>query len=77
MEFGEHLRELMLALGLDAEQLAQRCRLSVDVIRELELGQHPADFDTLTELAAGLGMRLSVIFQLWEAQALERQRALD
>jgi transcriptional regulator with XRE-family HTH domain len=71
VELGHHLRELRLAQGLDAEQLAQRCRLSADVIRELELGQHRADLDTLMELAVALGIRLSVIFKLWEAQALE------
>ena len=64
LELGTQLRDLRLALGLDMQQLAQRCRLDVVVIRELELGQHRADVDTLRELAAALGVRLSVIFTL-------------
>jgi transcriptional regulator with XRE-family HTH domain len=71
VELGRHLRELRLALGLDAEQLAERGRLSAEVIAELELGQHDADVDTLRALADALGIRLSVIFMLWEARAFE------
>lgn len=70
VQLGLHLRDLRLALGLDEGQLAQRCRLGAEVIGELELGEHPADVETLRELAGALGVRLSVIFMLWESQAL-------
>lgn len=71
VELGVHLRELRLALGLDPEQLAARCHLGAGVIRELERGEHPADLDTLYELAGALGIRLSVIFKLLEAEAVQ------
>ncbi|WP_052549037.1 helix-turn-helix domain-containing protein [Enhygromyxa salina] len=68
LELGRHLRELRQALALSVQQVAARCRLDVAVIRELELGQHAADLDTLRELAGALGAPLSLIFMLWEAQ---------
>ncbi|WP_181233445.1 helix-turn-helix domain-containing protein [Enhygromyxa salina] len=68
---GRHLRDLRLALNLEIEQLTERCRLDAEVIHALERGEHPADLDTLTELAGGLGIPLHMIFTMWEAQALE------
>lgn len=57
--------------GLTAEQLARRSGLEVGVIEALEHGEHGADVATLRRVAVGLGIRVGVIFALWERRALE------
>jgi transcriptional regulator with XRE-family HTH domain len=69
-ELGHLLRELRCMQGLDVEQLARRSALDVDVIVALEQGRHGADVATLRRLAVGLGMRVGVIFTLWERRSL-------
>lgn len=58
--------------GLATEQLARRSGLEVPVIDALEQGQHGADVATLRQVAVGLGIRVGVIFTLWEQRSLER-----
>lgn len=65
-QLGAHLRELRLAIGLDLDELARRCGLSVEAIQAIEAGTHQADVRSLRLLASGLGMRVGVIFSLWE-----------
>jgi transcriptional regulator with XRE-family HTH domain len=72
VQLGRHLRELRCTLGLEVAQLAQRCGLDEQVIEALELGHHGADVATLRTLAKGLGVRVGVIFALWERQALRQ-----
>jgi DNA-binding XRE family transcriptional regulator len=69
-ELGRLLRELRCMQGLEPEQLARRSGLDADVIDALEQGRHGADVATLRRLAIGLGMRVGVIFTLWERRSL-------
>jgi DNA-binding XRE family transcriptional regulator len=76
-ELGHLLRELRCMQGLEMDQLARRSGLNADVIAALENGSHGADVATLRRLAIGLGMRVGVIFTLWERRSLavaERDR---
>jgi transcriptional regulator with XRE-family HTH domain len=56
--------------GLEMDQLARRSGLDADVIDALEHGRHGADVATLRRVATGLGIRVGVIFTLWERQSL-------
>jgi ribosome-binding protein aMBF1 (putative translation factor) len=69
-ELGKLLRELRCMQGLEIEQLARRSGLGADVIDALEHGRHGADVATLRRLAIGLGMRVGVIFTLWERRSV-------
>jgi hypothetical protein len=73
-QLGRLLRELRCIQGLEAEQLACRSGLETRVIEALEHGQHGADVATLRRVAVGLGIRVGVIFMLWERQALDVTR---
>lgn len=74
---GAHLRDLRVAIGFELEELSTRSGLSVEAIRAIEVGAHQADVHTLRRLAAGLGMRLGVIFSLWERGGLASLLARD
>lgn len=56
--------------GLETEQLARRSGLESNVIDALEHGQHGADVATLRRIAIGLGIRVGVIFTMWEQRTL-------
>jgi hypothetical protein len=70
-QLGRLLRELRCMQGLETQQLAYRSGLDVDVIDALEHGRHGADVATLRRVAVGLGIRVGVIFMLWERRALD------
>lgn len=66
VQLGALLRELRGLIGIDLEELSARCGLSVEALAAIEAGAHQADVHTLRLVAAGLGIRLGVIFSLWE-----------
>ena len=69
-QLGQHLRQLRLISGLELDELADRSGISVDDLDALERGRHGADVATLRRLAAGLGVRVGMIFALWERRSL-------
>lgn len=69
-QLGRLLHELRRMQGLETEQLAYRSGLEPNVIEALEHGEHGADVATLRRVAVGLGIRVGVIFMLWERRAL-------
>jgi DNA-binding XRE family transcriptional regulator len=71
-QLGRLLRELRCMQGLEVEQLAWRSGLEVETIDALEQGLHGADVATLRRVATGLGIRVGVIFTLWERRSLVR-----
>jgi hypothetical protein len=71
VQLGRLLQELRCMQGLETEQLARRSALEVDVIDALEHGRHGADVATLRRVAIGLGIRVGVIFTLWEQGGLQ------
>lgn len=76
-DFGAHLRVLREAIDVDLDDLARRCRLDVEVLRALEQGEHCPDLDTMQALATGLGLRLDVMFSLWERGFFTPDRGTD
>jgi transcriptional regulator with XRE-family HTH domain len=65
---GRQLAALRHASGLTQEQLAERARVSVDVIRRLEQGQRrTARFATLYAIAAALDTEVSISFAVRES----------
>ena len=81
--FGARVRELRLERSLTQQQLAERCRLSVNYISEMERGLRNLSLRTLRRLAhAGLETSLSQLSKLsatlagCSAQELARVRAL-
>jgi transcriptional regulator with XRE-family HTH domain len=69
-QLGRLLRELRCMQGLDTQQLASRSAVELEVIEALEQGQHGADVATLRRVAMGLGIRVGLIFTLWERRTL-------
>jgi hypothetical protein len=69
-QLGRLLCELRCMQGLEPEQLARRSGLEANVIDALEHGQHGADVATLRRVALGLGIRVGVIFTMWEQRSL-------
>lgn len=57
--FRETLRKLRTEAGLTQAVLAERSGLAADTIRQFESGRRTPGFDTLANLAAGLGVSLS------------------
>ncbi|MFD6811502.1 helix-turn-helix domain-containing protein, partial [Streptomyces anthocyanicus] len=59
---GKTLRRLRRLAGLTQEELSERSRVSVDVIRQLEQRRkHSARLPTLHALANGLGVELTTL----------------
>lgn len=65
-QLAEHLRSLREAAGLTIDQLAERAALARDRVVLIESGTVDQNLEELTQYAYGLGMRLSVVFRLWE-----------
>ena len=61
-----HLQGLRESAGLSIPALAELAHLSVDRVVMLESGMIDPSVDELTAYANGLGIRLSVVFRLWE-----------
>ena len=75
-EFGRHVKSCRRARGLTQEALAERAELSADTIRRLEAGTFSPSLGTLRKLAAGLGMRLSTLFEAFESGDRQVRREL-
>ena len=60
---GSRLREKRSALGLTLKQLANRTRLSVSLISQIELGKSAASMSTLHKLATALQVRMTYFFE--------------
>jgi transcriptional regulator with XRE-family HTH domain len=57
--FGAKLRELRERAGLNKSALARASGIGRGPISRLERGLHPPDYDTLSRLAAALGLRVA------------------
>ena len=60
---GSRLREKRSAMGLTLKQLANRTRLSVSLISQIELGKSAASMSTLHKLATALQVRMTYFFE--------------
>ena len=61
--FASNLRKLRLALNWSQDALSHRCAVSLSAIARLERADHTPAFMTIVELARGLGVSPS---ELWE-----------
>ena len=64
------MQRLRRLLGLDADALAGRAQLGLDVLCELETGTREPTYGELHDLAVGFGMSVGTIFRVWEQQLL-------
>ncbi len=60
---GARIRELRKGRSLTLKQLANKTRLSVSLISQIELGKSAASVSTLRKLATALGVTMSSLFE--------------
>lgn len=70
---GEQIRHHRLEMAFSIEELSQRSGVSVGLISQLENGHGNPSFDTLSGIAAGLGIQVGSFFQ---GPALETDTAV-
>lgn len=67
-EFGALVRQLRTQQALSLHELALRSGLSADTVAALEAGDGDPSFDEMSAVSRGLGMELSAIFRMWQAE---------
>jgi DNA-binding response OmpR family regulator len=60
---GNAIRERRKALGLTLAQMAQRTRVSLGYLSQIELGKNSASIETLYKISLGLGIKMAELFQ--------------
>ena len=60
---GAVIRERRKALGLTLAQMAQRTKVSLGYLSQIELGKNSASIDTLYKISLGLGIKMADLFQ--------------
>jgi CheY-like chemotaxis protein len=66
---GSAIREKRKALRLTLAQLAERARISLGYLSQVELGKNSPSIDSLYKICLGLGITLSELFQLVQTPA--------
>jgi transcriptional regulator with XRE-family HTH domain len=75
---GEHVRALRLARELTQVRFAERCDVSPDTVRRLELGSFSPSITTLRAVTGGLGISLGTFFDSLEnGERLVEREILD
>jgi transcriptional regulator with XRE-family HTH domain len=62
LRFGRNVGRLRLARGLTVEQLAERCKLTPNLIGSVENGNRAPSLSTILALASGLGVTPGELF---------------
>lgn len=73
MEIGKYVKAERKKAGLTQEQLAEGTGLSVVTIRQYEQGKRQPRFENLERIASCLGVSLSSLFGIDEAEAMLKQ----
>jgi DNA-binding NtrC family response regulator len=60
---GNAIRERRKALGLTLAQMAQRAKVSLGYLSQIELGKNSASIETLYKIALALGVKMADLFQ--------------
>jgi ribosome-binding protein aMBF1 (putative translation factor) len=60
-QIGRKLAALREVMGFDAEALAARARLDVNLILAIEAGTHSANVDELSDLVFALGVTITAL----------------
>jgi DNA-binding response OmpR family regulator len=64
---GSAIRERRKALSLTLAQMADRTKVSLGYLSQIELGKNSASIETLYRISLGLGIRMSELFQAVQA----------
>jgi DNA-binding NtrC family response regulator len=64
---GNAIRERRKGLGLTLAQMAQRTRVSLGYLSQIELGKNSASIETLYRISLGLGIKMADLFQAVQA----------
>ena len=67
IEIGQRLRNYRLQKKLSQEDLAERCGLHPTYIGQVERGEKNATIESISKIAAGLGIPLRTLFENIEA----------
>ncbi len=59
---GQYIRERRKSLGLTLAQLAERTKVSLGYLSQIELGKNSASIETLYRICLGLGIKMSELF---------------
>jgi transcriptional regulator with XRE-family HTH domain len=59
---GAVIRERRKGLGLTLAQMAQRTKVSLGYLSQIELGKNSASIDTLYKISLGLGVKMADLF---------------
>lgn len=71
IEIGHRIRNFRLQKQLSQEELAERCGLHPTYIGQLERGEKNATMESISKVAAGLGVKLSSLFENIDGQNAE------
>lgn len=63
IEIGQRIRNYRLQVGLNQEQLAEKCSLHPTYIGQVERGEKNATIESISKIAAGLSLPLSKLFE--------------
>lgn len=83
-EFGEHLRQWRMVLGLTSQQVAERGSISRETVRKIESGSANVNWSNVAQVLRALGILESVVqatdplqtdIGLMRAHLLNRRRA--
>lgn len=55
-QFGSHIRQWRMVLGLTAQQVAERADISRDTLRKVEQGDSSVSFSSVLQIARALGV---------------------
>jgi DNA-binding response OmpR family regulator len=60
---GSAIRKRRKAMNLTLKQMAERTKISLGYLSQIELGKNSASIETLYSISVGLGLRMSELFQ--------------
>jgi DNA-binding response OmpR family regulator len=60
---GNAIRKRRKAMNLTLKQMAERTKISLGYLSQIELGKNSASIETLYSISVGLGLRMSELFQ--------------
>lgn len=60
-EFGEHIRQWRMVLGVTAQQTVERAQISRDTLRKIENGDASVSFSSVAQVLRALGQLQSIV----------------
>lgn len=69
MEYGQAIRRMRQKKSISQERLADLCGLHRTYISDIELGKRNVSLENIEKMAIALGMKISELFEVVEADA--------